>query len=133
MQTLSAISILVHDYDVAIAWFAEKLAFVLSQDTDMGGGKRWVTMKTSKDAQTQIIFARATTPDQVAAIGNQLGGRVGFFLTVDDFDATYQRMVAAGVTFRETPRAEPYGKVVVFEDLLGNGWDLLEAPLTGAG
>jgi predicted enzyme related to lactoylglutathione lyase len=72
-------------------------------------------------------LARATTPAQVAAIGNQFGGRVGFFLTVDDFDATYQRMVKAGVLFRETPRSEPYGKVVVFEDCCGNGWDLLEA------
>jgi catechol 2,3-dioxygenase-like lactoylglutathione lyase family enzyme len=127
MQSLSAISILVPDYDVAIAWFRAKLGFVLCEDTDMGDGKRWVTMTPHADAQTKIVIARATTPPQVAAIGNQLGGRVGFFLSVEDFAAAYQRMKAAGVTFREAPRSMPYGKVVVFEDYLGNGWDLLEA------
>jgi catechol 2,3-dioxygenase-like lactoylglutathione lyase family enzyme len=127
MQSLSAISILVPDYDPAIAWFNEKLGFILCEDTDMGEGKRWVSMAPHKDAQTKIVIARATTPAQVAAIGNQFGGRVGFFLSVDDFDAAYQRMLAAGVTFRETPRTMPYGKVVVFEDYLGNGWDLLQA------
>jgi catechol 2,3-dioxygenase-like lactoylglutathione lyase family enzyme len=126
MQCLSAVSILVHDYDTAIAWFSDKLGFVLSEDTDMGGGKRWVAMTPHAQAQTHIVLARASTPQQVAAIGKQHGGRVGFFLRTDDFDGTYQRMLSAGVTFRETPRSEPYGKVVVFEDLVGNGWDLLE-------
>jgi predicted enzyme related to lactoylglutathione lyase len=125
MQTLSAISILVHDYDPAIAWFIEKLGFALTEDVDMGEGKRWVTMTPHHDAQTKIVIARATTSAQIAAIGNQHGGRVGFFLTVDDFDAAYARMLDAGVTFRETPRSEPFGKVVVFEDCWGNGWDLL--------
>jgi catechol 2,3-dioxygenase-like lactoylglutathione lyase family enzyme len=128
MQYLSATTILVPDYDGAIAWFIDKLSFMLIQDVDMGGGKRWVTMSPHADAQTSLVIARATTPAQVAAIGNQHGGRVGFFLSVDDFDVTYQIMLAAGVTFRETPRTMPYGKVVVFEDYLGNGWDLLEAP-----
>jgi catechol 2,3-dioxygenase-like lactoylglutathione lyase family enzyme len=127
MQRLSAISILVPDYDPAIAWFIEKLGFALTEDVDMGEGKRWVTMTPHAEAQTRIVIARATTPAQIAAIGNQYGGRVGFFLTVDDFDATYTSMLQAGVTFRETPRSEPFGKVVVFEDYLGNGWDLLSA------
>jgi catechol 2,3-dioxygenase-like lactoylglutathione lyase family enzyme len=127
MQALSAISLLVAEYDPVIAWFTSKLAFTLVEDTDMGAGKRWVSLSPDANAQTRIVLARATTPAQVAAIGNQFGGRVGFFLTVDDFDATYQRMVKAGVLFRETPRSEPYGKVVVFEDCCGNGWDLLEA------
>ena len=126
MQSLSAISVLVHDYDTAIAWFVANLGFSLTEDTNMGGGKRWVTMTPDASAQTRIVIARATTPAQVAAIGNQFGGRVGFFLTVDDFDATYQRMFESGVTFRETPCHEPFGKVVVFEDCCGNGWDLLE-------
>ena len=126
MQSLSAISILVHDYDAAIVWFTDKLGFVLTQDVDMGGAKRWVTMTPHADAQTSIVIARATTPAQIAAIGNQHGGRVGFFLTVDNFDAAYQAMLAMGVIFRETPRSEPFGKVVVFEDCCGNGWDLLE-------
>jgi catechol 2,3-dioxygenase-like lactoylglutathione lyase family enzyme len=128
MQALSAISLLVADYDLAIAWFTTKLGFLLVEDTDMGAGKRWVSLSPDAKAQTRIVLARATTPAQVAAIGNQFGGRVGFFLTVDDFDATYQRMLSEGVKFRETPRSEPYGKVVVFEDCCGNGWDLLEAP-----
>lgn len=126
MKSLSAISLLVQDYDPAIAWFTTKLGFKLVEDTDMGGGKRWVTISPDAIAQTRILLARATTPAQTAAIGNQFGGRVGFFLTVDDFDATYQQMLADGVTFRETPRHEPFGKVVVFEDCCGNGWDLLE-------
>ena len=126
MQRLSAISILVHDYDPAIAWYVDKLGFVLSEDTDRGGDKRWVRLSPHADAQTTIVIARATTPAQRAAIGNQFGGRVGFFLAVDDFDAAYQRMTALGVIFRETPRQEVYGKVVVFEDCCGNSWDLLE-------
>jgi catechol 2,3-dioxygenase-like lactoylglutathione lyase family enzyme len=126
VQSLSATSILVPDYDPAIAWFTEKLGFILCEDTDMGDGKRWVSLTPHADAQTKIVIARATSPAQIAAIGNQFGGRVGFFLSVDDFDAAYQRMLAAGVRFRETPRTMPYGKVVVFADYLGNGWDLLE-------
>jgi catechol 2,3-dioxygenase-like lactoylglutathione lyase family enzyme len=127
MQALSAISLLVADYDPAIAWFTTKLGFLLVKDTDMGAGKRWVSLSPDAKAQTCIVLARATTSAQVAAIGNQFGGRVGFFLTVGDFDATYQRMLNCGVKFRETPRSEPYGKVVVFEDCCGNGWDLLQA------
>jgi catechol 2,3-dioxygenase-like lactoylglutathione lyase family enzyme len=127
MQYLSATTILVHEYDPAIAWFCDKLCFVLKQDIDLGGGKRWVTMFPDPLAQTGFVIARATTPSQIAAIGNQHGGRVGFFLSTDDFDGTYHRMVSHGVTFRETPRSEPYGKVVVFEDFAGNGWDLLES------
>jgi catechol 2,3-dioxygenase-like lactoylglutathione lyase family enzyme len=127
MQTISALALLVHDYDPAIAWFTAKLGFILVEDTDLGGGKRWVTITPQAHAQTRIILARATGPEQVGAIGNQHGGRVGFFLTVDDFDGAYQRMIDAGVTFRETPRLEPFGKVVVFEDCCGNGWDLLES------
>ena len=128
MQYLSAITVLVLNYNDAIAWFRDKLGFTLVEDTDLGDGKRWVTLTPNIKAQTNIVIARATTPAQVAAIGNQFGGRVGFFLTVDDFDVAYQRMLDSGVKFRETPRHEPFGKVVVFEDCCGNGWDLLESP-----
>jgi catechol 2,3-dioxygenase-like lactoylglutathione lyase family enzyme len=127
MQVLAQISLLVADYDTAIAWFTSKLAFTLHEDTDLGGGKRWVVLSPDAQAQTRILLARATTPEQISAIGNQFGGRIGFFLATDTFDSTYQRMLAAGVHFRETPRSEAYGKVVVFEDFCGNGWDLLEA------
>jgi catechol 2,3-dioxygenase-like lactoylglutathione lyase family enzyme len=130
MQYLSATTILVPDYDEAIAWFSDKLGFALTQDVAMGGGKRWVTMTPHPDAQTSIVIARATTPSQVAAIGNQHGERVGFFLSTNSFDDTYARMLGHGVTFRETPRSEPYGKVVVFEDVVGNCWDLLESKMT---
>ena len=126
MAFLSAISILVSDYDEAIAWYGEKLGFELIVDTPMGGGKRWVVVSPSSDAQTRIILAKASGAEQTALIGRQMGGRVGFFLQTTAFDEAYTRMVEAGVVFREKPRSEPYGKVVVFEDCYGNGWDLIQ-------
>lgn len=126
MTFLSAISILVSDYDEAVAWYGEKLGFELIVDTPMGGGKRWVVVSPSSDAQTRIILAKASGAEQTALIGRQMGGRVGFFLQTTAFDEAYTRMVEAGVVFREKPRNEPYGKVVVFEDCYGNGWDLIE-------
>lgn len=126
MAFLSAISILVSDYDEAIAWYGEKLGFELIVDTPMGGGKRWVVVSPSRDAQTRIILAKASGAEQTALIGRQMGGRVGFFLQTAAFDEAYARMVEAGVAFREKPRSEPYGKVVVFEDCYGNGWDLIQ-------
>ncbi|MCZ8280770.1 MAG: VOC family protein [Aquidulcibacter sp.] len=123
---LSAISILVADYDEAISWYCSKLGFELIVDTPMGVGKRWVVVAPIAEAQTRIILAKASGPEQTALIGRQMGGRVGFFLQTDAFDDTYARMVEAGVVFREEPRSEPYGKVVVFEDCYGNGWDLIQ-------
>lgn len=123
---LSAISILVAEYDEAIAWYCSKLGFELVVDTPMGGGKRWVVVAPNADAQTRINLAKASGPEQTALIGRQMGGRVGFFLQTDAFDDTYARMAKLGVVFREEPRREPYGKVVVFEDCYGNGWDLIE-------
>lgn len=123
---LSAISILIAEYDEAIAWYCSKLGFELVVDTPMGGGKRWVVVAPNADAQTRIILAKASGPEQTALIGRQMGGRVGFFLQTDAFDDTYARMAKLGVVFREEPRSEAYGKVVVFEDCYGNGWDLIE-------
>jgi catechol 2,3-dioxygenase-like lactoylglutathione lyase family enzyme len=123
---LSAISILVADYDEAISWYCSKLGFELIVDTPMGGGKRWVVVAPNAEAQTRIILAKASGSEQTALIGRQMGGRVGFFLQTDAFDDTYARMVEAGVVFREEPRSETYGKVVVFEDCYGNGWDLIQ-------
>lgn len=123
---LSAISILVAEYDEAIAWYCSKLGFELVVDMPMGGGKRWVVVAPNADAQTRIILAKASGPEQAALIGRQMGGRVGFFLQTDAFDDTYARMAKLGVVFREEARSEPYGKVVVFEDCYGNGWDLIE-------
>ena len=92
---------------------------------DSGKPKRWVVVRP-QGGETAILLAAASTEAQLAAVGNQLGGRVGHFLTVDDFDAAYDRMGNYGVEFCEEPRTEHYGKVVVFKDLSGNKWDLIE-------
>lgn len=125
MNRLALVTFLTDDYDKAIAWFQDALEFVLLEDTDMGGGKRWVRMAPTKDADTAFLIARAIG-DQANCIGRQAGGRVGHFLFTDDFEQTYARMREFGVKFSELPRNEPYGKVVVFEDLHGNPWDLMQ-------
>ena len=125
MAHLGAVSLLVRDYDDAIAFYVGKLGFALSEDTDLGGGKRWVRV-TPKGGQTSLLLARATTEDQRAAVGRQAGDRVWLFLETDDLIRDHAAWTTAGVEFRETPRQESYGKVVVFEDLYGNAWDLIE-------
>ena len=125
MPRLGAVSLLVRDYDEAIAFYVGKLGFDLSEDTDMGGGKRWVTV-TPKGGETSLLLARATTPEQAARIGDQSGGRVWLFLETDDFARDHAAWTAAGVRFREAPRREAYGMVAVLEDLYGNAWDLIE-------
>ena len=125
MPHLAALSLLVRDYDEAIAFYVGKLGFDLSEDTDMGGGKRWVRV-TPKGGQTSLLLACAPTEAQQARIGDQSGGRVWLFLETDDFARDHAAFVAAGVRFREAPRHEPYGVVAVFEDLYGNGWDLIQ-------
>jgi len=123
---LSACVIVVPDYDAGLAFYVERAGFHQIEDTDMGGGKRWVLIAPSPDAQTRILLAEAKGDAQLAAAGNQIGGRVGFFLHSDDFDADFVRMSDASVTFEETPRDEPYGKVAVWRDPWGNRWDLLQ-------
>jgi catechol 2,3-dioxygenase-like lactoylglutathione lyase family enzyme len=125
VSRLGAVSLLVRDYDEATAFYVGKLSFDLSEDTDMGGGKRWVTV-TPKGGDTALLLAKATTPEQQARIGDQAGGRVWLFLETDDFARDHAAWTAAGVVFREAPRHEPYGTVAVFEDLYGNAWDLIE-------
>jgi catechol 2,3-dioxygenase-like lactoylglutathione lyase family enzyme len=117
-------AVVVEEYDPAIAFFVDALGFELVEDTPQEGGKRWVVVRPP-GAETGVLLARADGDRQRAAVGNQAGGRVGFLLRVDDFDAAYGRMVAAGVRFAEEPRTEPYGRVVVFYDIAGNPWDLL--------
>jgi catechol 2,3-dioxygenase-like lactoylglutathione lyase family enzyme len=128
MAFLQLTAILVEDYDEAITFFTRILGFELAEDsqasTNDGRPKRWVVVRPPS-AETGLLLARADGEHQVAAIGNQHAGRVGFFLRVDDFDASYQRMRAAGVEFLTEPRTEPYGRVVVFRDIAGNRWDLL--------
>jgi catechol 2,3-dioxygenase-like lactoylglutathione lyase family enzyme len=128
MAFLQLTAIIVEDYDTAIAFFTQALGFELAEDspatTNDGRAKRWVVVRPP-GAETGILLARADGESQVAAIGNQHAGRVGFFLQVDDFAASYQRMQAAGVEFLGEPRTEPYGQVVVFRDVAGNRWDLI--------
>jgi|SRR5580692_465901 catechol 2,3-dioxygenase-like lactoylglutathione lyase family enzyme len=125
---LDLITIVVDDYDRAIGFFTGILGFDLVEDspslTNDGRPKRWVVVRPP-GAGTGILLARADGQPQAAVVGNQVAGRVGFFLRVDDFDGAYARMTAAGVEFLGSPRTEPYGRVVVFRDIAGNRWDLL--------
>ena len=130
MARLGAVSLLVRDYDDAIAFFVGTLGFELSEDADMGGGKRWVRV-TPKGGQTSLLLARAATDEQRARVGDQAGGRVWLFLETDDLIRDYAAWAEAGVRFREAPRDETYGKVAVFENLYGNAWDLIEPARTG--
>ncbi len=121
---LSAFSILVPDYDTGIAFFCAGLGFTLTEDIPQGP-KRWVTVAPQGD-NIRLILARADTPAQIAAIGNQCGGRVWLFLHSDDFTADAARITAAGGVFEEAPRHEPYGTVAVWLDPFGNRWDLIQ-------
>jgi len=126
-QHLNAIALLVKDYDEAIEYFTRILCFQLIEDTQLTPDKRWVVVAPrGSEKGCSILLAKAANEQQTAAIGNQTGGRVFLFLHTDDLDRDYQRMKKAGVTFSEEPREEVYGKVVVFEDLYGNRWDLIE-------
>ena len=128
MSHLELVALLVDDYDAAIRFFVDALGFELVEDspslTNDGRPKRWVVVRPP-GAQTGVLLARADGEDQQAVVGQQAAGRVGFFLRVEDFDAAYARMVAAGVQFVTAPRDEAYGRVAVFTDIAGNKWDLL--------
>ena len=122
---ISLVALVVPDYEAAIAFYVGKLGFDLLEDTDLGGGKRWVRV-APKGIGTALLLARATTPEQEAAIGRQTGGRVSFFLQTDDFARDHAEFCAKAVEFLEEPRTEPYGIVAVFVDPFGNRWDLVE-------
>lgn len=119
-------SIVVRDYDEAIAWFTRKLGFRLVEDTRITDVKRWVLVAPPGDGNTSIVLGRAASEAQTAAIANQTGGRVGFFLQTDDFARDHKAFLARGVEFIESPRDEEYGTVAIFKDLYGNKWDLIE-------
>lgn len=125
---LDLISVVVSEYDEAIAFYTEVLGFELTEDaaslTNDGRPKRWVVLRPPGGG-TGLLLARADGPTQEAVVGNQFAGRVGLFLRVDDFDAHLRRMLEAGVEFVGEPRTEPYGRVAVFVDIAGNRWDLL--------
>ena len=125
---LGLVAVVVSEYDPAIRFFTEALGFELAEDspalTNNGRAKRWVVVRPP-GAATGLLLARADGEDQAAVVGRQAAGRVGFFLNVEDFDAAYTRMTAAGVQFLSAPRTEPYGRVAMFRDIAGNKWDLI--------
>ncbi|MDT4911535.1 MAG: hypothetical protein QOC66_663 [Pseudonocardiales bacterium] len=128
---LALAALVVDDYDGAIRFFVDLLGFELAEDspslTNDGRAKRWVVVRPP-GAATGLLLAQADGRVQHEVVGHQFGGRVGFFLRVDDFDAAYQRMTAGGVEFVTEPRTEAYGQVAVFVDVAGNRWDLLGPP-----
>ncbi|MEU3663403.1 VOC family protein [Streptomyces sp. NPDC032940] len=127
MRRIALVTLVVDDYDEAIRFYTEALGFRLAEDTPRPDGSRWVVVEPGDIGQgTALLLARAEGDGQRARIGDQTGGRVGFFLYTDDFARDHARMAAAGVTFLEDPRHEPYGSVAVFQDLYGNRWDLLQ-------
>ncbi|MFD5108505.1 VOC family protein [Streptomyces cinereoruber] len=132
MPSIALVTLVVRDYDEAIAFYTDALGFDLVEDTDRGDGTRWVVVRPRGAAgvgglgNAGLLLARAKNDAEAASVGNQTGGRVGFFLHTGDFARDHARMTAAGVKFLEEPRHEPYGSVAVFEDLYGNRWDLLQ-------
>ena len=125
-QTLSLITLVVDDYDDAIAHYTGALGFALLEDTDLGDGKRWVRVAPQGSGETGLLLAKASDDAQRARIGDQTGGRVGFFLQTDDFWRDHRAMTANGIEFLEEPREEKYATVAVFRDRYGNRWDLLQ-------
>jgi catechol 2,3-dioxygenase-like lactoylglutathione lyase family enzyme len=124
MNRLGLVTYVAREYDEAIDFFVGKLGFTLVEDTNLGDDKRWVVVSAGEGAS--LLIARAEGEQQVASVGNQTGGRVGFFLQTDNFDRDFAEWTAGGVKFREQPRREVYGTVAVFEDVYGNTWDLIQ-------
>ncbi|MFD9431157.1 VOC family protein [Streptomyces sp. NPDC060002] len=131
MSRIALVTLVVDDYDEAIRFYTEALGFRLVEDEPRPDGARWVVVRPG-DSQDGVglLLARAKGDAQRARIGDQTGGRVGFFLHTEDFAGDHARMLAAGVTFLEEPRHEAYGSVAVFRDLYGNRWDLLQPATT---
>jgi len=126
-RRLAMLSLVVGDYDEAIDFYTRVMRFRLVEDTPLGDGKRWVVVAPGDGRGAQLLLARATTPEQAAAIGNQTGGRVFLFLHTSDIDGDIAHLRAQGVRFAEpAPRDEPYGRVIVCLDLYGNKWDLIQ-------
>ena len=125
-QQIGSVTIVVENYDDAIEFYTQKLQFTLVEDTDLGGGKRWVLVSPSNSNGTKLLLAQAISDEQKKVIGNQTGGRVFLFLHTNDFWRDYEILKSNGVVFNEKPRVEEYGTVVVFQDLYGNKWDLLQ-------
>ncbi|HCG7048546.1 TPA: VOC family protein [Vibrio parahaemolyticus] len=125
-QQIGNVALVVESYDDAIEFYTQKLQFTLVEDTDLGGGKRWVQVSPPNSNGTNLLLAQASTEEQHLVVGNQSGGRVFLFLQTNDLWRDYELMKVNGVVFNEEPRVEEYGTVVVFQDLYGNKWDLLQ-------
>ncbi len=123
---ITQLTVTVRDYDEALAFYVDKLGFERLEDSDLGGGKRWVRVRPAGSTGVGILLARAVSEKQASSVGNQTGGRVFLFLETDDFWRDYDALVSRGVTFVRSPSDEPYGTVAVFEDLYGNRFDLIE-------
>jgi catechol 2,3-dioxygenase-like lactoylglutathione lyase family enzyme len=126
IQSIAQFTVVVRDYDEALAFYVDKLGFERVEDRDLGAGKRWVRVRPPGNGGAGILLARAVTVEQQASVGNQTGGRVFVFLHSDDFWGDYQRLIERGVVFVRPPSIEPYGTVAVFEDLYGNRFDLIQ-------
>ncbi|MGI2258242.1 VOC family protein [Shewanella sp. GXUN23E] len=125
-QQIANVALVVENYDDAIEFYTKKLQFSVIEDTDLGGGKRWVLVSPPNSNGTNLLLAQASTEEQAKFVGNQTGGRVFLFLQTNDFWRDYELMKRNGVVFNGQPRVEEYGTVVVFQDLYGNQWDLLQ-------
>ena len=131
LRSLAAVTVLVPDYDDGLAFFRDILGFVVLEDTQLSLAKRWIVVAPSRGAGAALVLAVPTDERQTARVGDQTGGRVGFFLHSEDFWADYERLRKCGLKFLETPRRETYGIVAVFLDPWGGKWDLLQ-PTSGA-
>lgn len=125
-RRVATVALVVRNYDEAISWYVDKLGFLLTEDVNLGGGKRWVTVAPANGQGARLLLAEAAGEMQESRIGTQTGGRVFLFLETDDFARDHATMLEKGVEFREAPRVELYGTVAVFADLHGNLWDLIE-------
>jgi len=125
-QRIALATLVVRDYDEALAFFVDRLGFEVAEDAPLPSGTRWVVVAPQGDGGARLLLARADGPEQAAAVGRQAGGRVVLFLETDDFARDHAAYLARGVRFVEEPRRESYGTVAVFEDLYGNRWDLIE-------
>lgn len=125
-QSITKVSLVVDNYDDAIAFYTQKLQFELVEDIDLGKGKRWVVVAPKNGTGSSLLLAQASNEEQKAAVGNQTGGRVFLFLETNDFWRDHKAMCEQGVVFDEEPRVEAYGTVAVFNDLYGTKWDLLQ-------
>ena len=125
-QKLANIALLVKDYDEAITFYVEKLNFELVEDTKLSNEKRWVLVKPKGQYDFSLLLAKAVNEEQKSRIGNQTGGRVFLFLQTDDFERDYNNLLKKNIEIIRNPKEEAYGKVLVFKDLYGNLWDLIE-------